>query len=123
MSPRISSTPSSTPATWSAMEPAAPDVQRRSKLALTRLARHEDGDVTDGDARAGGDAFPRGQLDRAAVAGAGEPTDLGDPDHPPVGLARDVDLEALTDGREVHPTSDAVDTAVAHRLCASQCGL
>src|SRR5271154_3065852 len=80
-SPPRCTSPSSTPATWSAMEPAAPDVQRRSKLALTRLARHEDGDVTDGDARAGGDAFPRGQLDRAAVAGAGEPTDLGDPDH------------------------------------------
>jgi hypothetical protein len=93
-----------------ATAPAALDLQRRSKRALTYVARHKYGDVTEGNASPGGDAFPRRQLDRGSTARAGDPADLGDPDQPPVGLASDLNLEALTDRQEVNPTRSALDT-------------
>jgi hypothetical protein len=90
--------------------------------ALTDLARDKDGDVADGDARPGGDAFPRRQLDRSPLASAGDPADLGDPDQPSVGLASDFDVEALADRGET-TVSGMSGTTAPQRLRSPQSGL
>jgi hypothetical protein len=69
---------------------------------------YENRDVADRDAGLGGDAPARRQLDRRSAAGVGDAIDLGDPDQPPVHLAADLDVEALTDGRR----SDAASSVL-----------
>jgi hypothetical protein len=90
--------------------------------ALTDLARNKDRDVANGDARPGGDAFPRRQLDRSPLASAGDPADLGDPDQPSVGLACDFDVEALADRGET-AVSGMSGTTAPQRLRSPQSGL
>src|ERR1700735_4350474 len=91
--------------------------------ALTCLAGDEDGDVTDRDTGPGCDAFPRGHFDRGRAAGASDPTDLGNSDHPSVRIAADFDIEVLTDHRATHTLSDTSGTAVAQGSWAPQSGL
>src|SRR5689334_19019951 len=95
----------------------------RAARELAGLARDVHRDVPDRDAGPSRDAFACRQLHGGPAVGAGRPADLGNPDHPSVRVASDVDVDALADHRTLHAGSVPLPAGHAQRLAAKQSGL